>query len=307
MADWDIRLLGKPLIECHGKPWSGPENNNAQEIFLFLLSHRHNVHTRESLAFLLWGECSAEQSRKQLRQTLWRLRSYDSLPTKMLSNFLLSVDKDHIQLNPDVDCWVDTEVFEHAYNLIKGRPEMDESLAQPLREAVQLYRGEFLENHSQDWCLYERERLQNMYLAMLDKLVEWCLLQKSFEEALEYTERILRLDPASERAHQQVMRLHHLSGNRTAALRQFERCVKALKQDLGVEPAKTTMLLFEQIRADTLESDSATLLQADAHTPFSLSNLLTNLKQSQAKLAELQKQIQQDIQFVEHFLPKHRV
>ena len=115
----------------------------------------------------------------------------------------------------------------------------------------------------------------------------------------------MRLDPASERAHQQIMRLHHYSGNRTAALRQFERCVKALKEELGVEPAKKTHLLFEQIRADRFDSGSVPVFQTDSQST-SLSDLLAHLKQSQTKLAELQKQIQQDIQLVEYFLPRRR-
>ena len=306
MADWEVRLFGKPIIQCYGKAWSGPENNHAQEIFLYLLSHRRAVHSRESLACLLWGDSPTDQSRKQLRQTLWRLRSCDSLPAEMKCDFLLSIDKEYIQINPAIECSVDTEVFEQAYNQIKGRSAIDATLAEPLREAVQLYRGGFLENYWQDWCIYERERLQNMYLAMLDKLVEWCLVQKRFEEGFEYTERILRLDPASERAHQQIMRLHHYSGNRTAALRQFERCVKALKDELGVEPAKKTLMLFEQIRADRLDSGSYPTFQTDSQSSFSLSDLLAHLKQSHSKLAELQKEIQRDIQLVEYCLPRRR-
>ena len=50
MADWDIQLFGEPNIQCHGKAWTKPESAIAQEIFLFLLSHRRTVHSRESLA-----------------------------------------------------------------------------------------------------------------------------------------------------------------------------------------------------------------------------------------------------------------
>ncbi|MGH9768785.1 MAG: bacterial transcriptional activator domain-containing protein, partial [Blastocatellia bacterium] len=42
-------------------------------------------------------------------------------------------------------------------------------------------------------------------------------------------------DPACERTHQQMMRLKHLAGDRTGAMRQYDRCVKALCQELGVQ------------------------------------------------------------------------
>ena len=303
MADWNVRLFGKPSLQCYGKPWSGSDATVAMEIFLFLLSHRRIVHNRETLASLLWGECSTYQSRKHLRQTLWRLRSCDSLPLKMKRTFLLSIDKDHIQLNPEIEYWVDTELFEQTYLQTKGCQNSDETNNQRMREAVQLYRGGFLEGYWYDWCLFERERFQNMYMTMLDKLIESCLCRKSFEEGLDYGERILRLDPASERTHQQMMRLHHLSGNRTAALRQFERCGRQLKEELGVAPSTTTLKIWEQIRADGVVPEFPSLPETDPQIPLALPHLLGRLKQFQNKLTELHKQIQKEIDLVENYLP----
>ncbi len=300
MADWKIQLFGEPNIQCHGNSWVKPESSIAQEIFLFLLSHRRTVHSRESLATLLWSECSTEQSKKNLRQTLWRLRSCDALPAEMKQTLLISIDKDHIQLNPEIDFWVDTEVFEQIYRETKTQQTVDEQLAQRMREAVQLYRGSFLEGYWHDWCLFERERLQNMYLAMMDKLIEWCIRQENFEDGLDYGERILQLDPAAERAHQQMMRLYHLSGNRTAALRQYERCVRHLKEELDVNPSASTLKILAQIRADGVE----TTVPHDTQIPLSLPQLSGRLRQFQMRLGELQKQIQKDIEMVEHLLPK---
>lgn len=301
MADWDIQLFGEPNIKCHEKPWTKPEGAIAQEIFLFLLSHRRTVHSRESLASLLWSECSTEQSKKNLRQTLWRLRSCDALPVEMKQTLLLAIDKDHIQLNPQIDFWIDTEEFEQIYREAKTQSTLDERLAQRLREAARLYRGGFLEGYWHDWCLFERERFQNMYLALMDRLIEWCISQSDFDEGLDYCERILQLDSASERAHQQMMRLYHLSGNRTAALRQFERCVRYLKVELDVNPSAGTLAILAQIRADGANG----VLHPDSQLPLSLPQLSGRLRQFQMRLAELQKQIQKDIEMVEHFLP-HR-
>lgn len=296
MADWNIQLFGEPNIQCHEKPWTKPDSAIAQEIFLFLLSHRRTAHSRESLASLLWSECSTEQSKKNLRQTLWRLRSCDALPVEMKQSLLLAIDKDHIQLNPQIDFRIDTEEFEHIYREVKARSAVDETMAQRLREAARLYRGEFLEGYWHDWCLFERERFQNMYLAMMDKLIEWCIAQSEFDEGLDYCERILQLDSASERAHQQMMRLHHLSGNRTGALRQFERCARHLKEELDVNPSASTLAILAQIRADGVEPSM--------QMPLSLPQLSGRLRQFQLRLAELQKQIQQDIEMVEHLLPR---
>lgn len=89
-----------------------------------------------------------------------------------------------------------------------------------------------------------------MYLAMLNKLMAFMESCQEYETALLFGQRILQCDRAHERTHWRMMRLHYMAGDRTAALRQYERCVTALWEELGVEPAKWTSALYEQIRSD---------------------------------------------------------
>ena len=71
-----------------------------------------------------------------------------------------------------------------------------------------------------------------------------------YEDGLYCGNCALKYDIAQERIHRRMMRLHHLAGNHAAALRQFDRCVAALDEELGVRPAKRTQIIFEQILAD---------------------------------------------------------
>src|SRR5690606_21846309 len=149
-----------------------------------------------------------------------------------------------------------------------------------------LYRGELLEGWYQDWCLQVRERLQNQFLTMLDKLMGYAEQQRAYETALAYGARILHVDAAHERTHQRMIRCWYLSGDRTAALRQYEQCCAALNDELGVEPALQTTTLYESIRADqfdTVRTSEATLQS----TP----NLLHYLKELQRMLTTLEQQI----------------
>ena len=60
----------------------------------------------------------------------------------------------------------------------------------------------------EDWCLSEHERLQNMYLKMLDKLMGYCEAHGQVNSGLAYGEQVLRYDRASERTYQRMMRLY---------------------------------------------------------------------------------------------------
>jgi hypothetical protein len=126
---------------------------------------------------------------------------------------------------------------------------------------------------------------------MLDKLMCFCEARGKFELGLHYGSLVLRYDRAHERTHRQLMTFQYLSGDRTAALRQFERCAAALKEELGVKPDKLTAALYQKIRADQGETSPPAPV---AGTP-SLADVLGHLQQIQVILAELQKRSQKEI------------
>jgi len=161
-----------------------------------------------------------------------------------------------------------------------------------------------LEGWYQDWCLLERERLQNMYLAMLDKLMSYCEALHDYETSLLYGMRIMCYDRARERTHRRLMRLYYRLGDRAEALRQYERCAGALEEELGVRPSKSTVALYKQIQADQLDEPEPMPAPQDTNTSLEVSttpliDILSHLRYLEGSLADLQNQIQQSIQKVE--------
>ncbi len=56
--------------------------------------------------------------------------------------------------------------------------------AQALPDAVDMYWEDSLESWFQDWCLYDRVRLQNIYLGVLDKDMGRCEACGEYEVGL---------------------------------------------------------------------------------------------------------------------------
>ncbi|HEX5703531.1 MAG TPA: BTAD domain-containing putative transcriptional regulator [Pyrinomonadaceae bacterium] len=304
MSDLRFQLFGKFTAELDGSPLKGLDASKEQELLSYLLVARGRRHSRESLASLLWGEVPTSKSKKYLRQALWHVK------TALESNGspqepVLIVSRDWVQLNSQFEWWVDVDPFEQAVaaaNGVRGE-SLDESKAKMLKEAVRLYRGDLLEGWYHDWCLFERERFQNMYLSVLDKLVNYSEVHSEYEAGLDFGTTILRYDPASERTHRQLMHLRYRSGDRTGALRQYERCVKVLDEELGVKPERSTTALYQQIRDSRLgDLDLPLSPSQSALSSVSAPEVLGLLKQLQSVLTTAQKCIQQDIQTIEQSL-----
>jgi DNA-binding SARP family transcriptional activator len=270
MPMFQVRLFGKFSVSCDNQILDGLESRKAQELFGFLLVRRERPQSREFLAELLCGDCDDPHGRKSLRQALWQIQSAFGARSLQSQPAILDIGPDWVQIHPAADFWLDVAAFEAAFLSLDRVPgdSLSSNGAAALRQAADLYTGDLLEGWYQDWCLFERERLQNIYLSMLDKLMGYCLLQGDYEAGLAYGDRILRQDRARERTHQWMMRLHYLAGDRTGAIRQYDRCVAALRDELDLAPSRRTEALYEQIRADRLESEPQRVRNAP-HAPLS--------------------------------------
>ena len=307
MALWSITLFGKLSIHCEDTTLQGIESRKVQELFCYLLLFQDRTHSREKLASLFWGEYSTALAKKYLRQTLWELQSV--FGSTNIDTPLFLVDSGWIGISQGEHLWLDVAVFERAAQLAHGIPgaKISQQNYQLLREFVKLYRGDLLEGCYEDWCILERERLQNVYLDLLDKLIDYCLANHEYEDGLVYGTQILHYDRARERTHRRLMRLYYLGGNRTEALRQYNRCAVALKEELSVPPSERTMALVEQIRKDNITIyppvDHHESHSPDAHV---LANILAHLNQLAEALLDLQRQVQENAHAVQQMLKNHQ-
>jgi DNA-binding SARP family transcriptional activator len=249
MNELRISLFGQFEARCGKKIFPSINSQKALELFCYLILYRERPHPREKLAELLWGEEYSARSKKYLRKTLWQLQSTLKSYEEIFGNQVLLVTHDFIQLNHDAKYWLDIAIFEHAFSICQGIPgrEIASKDIQTIKSAVDLYQADLLEGWYQDWCIFERERFKEMLLAMTHKLMDYFEMNREYEAGVSYGNRVFEYDPAYERAHRRMMRLHYLSGDRFSALKQFERCKRSLKEELCVEPSQQTVELYNQI------------------------------------------------------------
>src|SRR5690606_12151350 len=118
------------------------------------------------------------------------------------------------------------------------------------------YKGSFLQGFNvrncsqfEAWVLLVQERLHSRVMDAHYHLGRHHVERQSYASGIAQTTRALQLDPYREDAHRLLMRLLADSGQRSAALAQYEACVKILDEELGVEPDDETNALYEQIAA----------------------------------------------------------
>jgi DNA-binding SARP family transcriptional activator len=208
---------------------------------------------------------------------------------------LLVADRHSVRVALKEHVWLDVAAFEKACRVLRNSSDQaitDES-AEILESAAQLYTGDLLEGWYQDWCLFERERLRNLYLLILENLMEHCEIRKRYEAGLGFGEKIIQLDCVHERTYQAMMRLLHKAGNRAAAIRLYQRCVQALRKEIGVAPSHKTIQIMEWVRADAFPTAAAD--EVVRNDPSVLDSVASQLKQFMSVLNNAQNLIENQL------------
>ncbi len=226
-------------------------------LLAYLVMEAKRPISRELLAEMFWPDRPEIMSRANLRQALLGVRN--AIEDRRTSQPLLLVSDESIQLNPKASYWVDADTFKaHLQaNSVHDHKNLDTcpTCAQQLQEAVDLYRQDFLtglyvENSQsfQEWAFFHREQFKRYLLEILDHLSEIYKTQGDWETMQKYAWLYVKHAPLEEQAYRRLMELLALSGRRSAALEQYQLCVRMLQQELGVEPSAETVGLYERIR-----------------------------------------------------------
>jgi DNA-binding SARP family transcriptional activator len=279
----------------------------AMELLCFLLLYRDKPHFREKLAETFWGSRSTAESKKYFRKTLWQLQHTIGdwfLPDE---GNILTISEDWLELSPPGSLWLDVDEFERILAILVNQrgEELSQRDYQLARSAAALYRGKLLENCYQDWLTYERERLEDLYFILIEKIIDYCETHGLFQEGICYGRSLLEIDSSHEATYQSLMRLYCATGNRTSAIRLFEACRDMLKIEFNIEPSETTLCIYRQIVSNKEmfpEPPSVSIQPDSMHDHSNIRAALEEIKALVAWQDTVQKQLLNKIHLLESAL-----
>lgn len=243
-----LQLLGPLQLDRDGEPIHGFKSRKAAALLGYLAAESRPV-SRSYLVELFWPNQTESRGRNNLSQALHNLQSL--WPGCVEANYHA------VQFCSLGSTWLDLKMF---YEL-EARAEANAWVM-----AAELYRGDFMAGMYLDdcpdfeqWLRLQQEIWQRRVCQVLRHLITHFLHQNELGPALRYSTRLLEIDPGDEEGHRQQMMILARSSQRSAALAQFETCRRYLVEELGVEPAKETVQLYQRLRSDRLAQQEQTL------------------------------------------------
>jgi DNA-binding SARP family transcriptional activator len=111
-----------------------------------------------------------------------------------------------------------------------------------------LYLGDFLEEDLyEEWPVFHRQKLLNQYMSLVEKLIEFYFQNRQYTASVHFCQKILRKDRCYEAAHRYLMRCYLAQGLRHLAIRQYQTCIRALREEVDIEPSEDTVTLYKHI------------------------------------------------------------
>lgn len=231
----EVYTLGPGFVLLDDKVIDTWEGHLPRLLFFFALDKP--VITRSEICHAFWPELDMDQAVNVFHVTKRRLH-------KALNMDVLVHDDGYYRINPDLN--IDYDAIEFVTLLMQGRNQDNPDRIQAWQRAIEMYRGPFLQGHSDEWIVARRRDFQAGYLEALAEMAHVRLAEDRPEHALGLLLRALAEDGKKEILHREVMQLYTRLGRRSEAAAHYQRFMEDMRK-LGRSVSDETRAVYEEI------------------------------------------------------------
>ncbi len=228
----DVYALGPGFVLLDDKPIDTWEGHLPRLLFFFALDRP--VITRSEICQAFWPELDTDQAVNVFHVTKRRLH-------KALDMDVLIHTDGYYRINPELD--IEYDVMRFTTQLMEGRDKHNDDRIAAWQKAIDLYRGPFLQGHSDKWILDRRADFQAGYLQALCEVARYRISEGRPEFALGLYQRAVGENIHREDIHREIMRLYKSLGRRSEAAAHYQK----LLEELGSKISPETQALYQEI------------------------------------------------------------
>ena len=272
-----IRMLGEFSIRAGENIISDNDNRTRKiwTVLAYLICQKGRVIPQKKLIELLWGdEPASNNPENALRITFHRTRSLLNQLWPTAGRELILYKDAGYTWNDAVPMELDFEEFD---KLCAGMPEDPAERLTRCLQALELYRGDFLEKQSSEvWVIPISTHFHNLYIQTVMEASKLLSGENRHREAAIICRKAIGAEPYHEPLHQILMQELAATGDRKAAAEVYDSLSKRLFDDFGIRPSDETRAVY----------------RAAAHSPsektLPMDEVLEHLKEPEAATGAMQ-------------------
>src|SRR3954469_16765228 len=234
-----ITAFGRTRVDTPEGPMRGEwVQQRTGQLLKYLVCERNRVVPADVIADALWPG-TGRQGLGNVRYFMHALREKlePHRARGARSSFIVTVqggyalDRRHVR--------IDADDFDEAISQgLEAVSRADDEFAiERLKDALALYRGDFLADEPYaEWALDERDRMHNLAGRALRALTKIMLASHDLDAAAEYLEQLAELEPLDAEIHRDLLAVWLAQGRRTEAARRYAIYRTRTLREFGDEP-----------------------------------------------------------------------
>jgi DNA-binding SARP family transcriptional activator len=232
----EVRAFGDGRVQLNGKTLASWDGALPRSLFFYLVDR--GMVTRAEIFETFWPNLSTREATNVFHVTKRKI-------SEVLGTELTVYGSGFYHISPKIQLSYDVSLF----NQLVQDSEMANDGSAALRQAVALYRGDYLKMNPMEWVANRREALKQANCDALVSLGKACENSGNPHEAVGLYLRASQLKPEREDSTLAVMRLYRALKLLQDALTAYQRLVKAL-QPLKVPPSSQLKQLAAEIERE---------------------------------------------------------
>ncbi len=243
----EIYALGRGYGIVNGQTINNWDGALPRNLFFYFVDHP--LITRDQIFEVFWPRLATKDATNVFHVTKRKISERITMKienpeenyelTQYSSGFYIPSNK--------ITRFYDVHEFQAAIDqsMVVNNPEEEEML---LEQAIDLYRGPFLQDGKMDWMDTRRDELKYLYAQALIGMGRIRKNQDQKMAALGFFIRALKEIPEREDVHREIMSIYTEAGMYQDALEQYQTLARILDRTLGVSPSRETRSLHDLIR-----------------------------------------------------------
>jgi len=203
-------------------------------ILKYLITNRHKMVTIESLIDMLWPEGGPVNPQKSLYTLMSRVRKL--FTANGANSQYIIYNNDCYQWNPNAPFTLDVIEFERVLALA-DIADSEEKKILFLRQAIDIYKGDYLTETYEMWVLPMNNYYSRMYISHVTELVNIYTRMGWHDEIILLCNKVISIDPFEESLHERLIFALYVNGDTTGARHHYDRFVTLMTKEFGTPPS----------------------------------------------------------------------
>ena len=206
----------------------------AKELFFHLLCYPGR--TVEQITSALWPELPPDRAVSNFHTALYRAR-------RATSPGIITTNGNRYQLDANLKVYFDASDFLNLSNPRQTNEKLNVYLER-LDQAVNLYRGPFMDGFQGEWIEELRQDYEAKYLRVLTVLARQCREQGNHQKAILLLEKAIAVDIYQDDLYCDIIESYMAQGDRLSALRTYHKYESTVIKEMDSElPPRLVQLL----------------------------------------------------------------